>query len=106
MSTTDITAQTWRCDWSMAGRWLITFSDDPRARHQFSLPSEMEHEAKLIGMAPALARALLRLTIALQADHDREELSPSVSAADLDEAWELLEKAQCATTNQPQGLAL
>jgi hypothetical protein len=39
---------------------------------------------------PAVVDMLLQLVRKLQADHEREELSPSVSVADLEGAWALL----------------
>jgi glycine cleavage system regulatory protein len=39
---------------------------------------------------PAVVDILLRITRTLQADHEREELSPGVSVSDLDEARAML----------------
>lgn len=39
---------------------------------------------------PAVVDALLKLVRQLQADHEREELSPGVTTDDLEEAWALL----------------
>ena len=55
---------------------------------------------------PAVVDMLLQLVRKLQSDHEREELSPSVSAADLEAAWGLLGEVAGSTTNQPQGLDL